>query len=335
MNHEHLKEIWIENEKKPFYIQYQNRKIKKPWKLYPTGKITQKKKYKDIEGNTHMIENTKTEPIYGFENQRQILSHEIVIDIDIKDKSQKEIAVSTVQEWLHENKLNYKLYQSGGKGYHIHHFNQYLKDKCDKRGVSRIKKAILKQIQEYINEHIKNNTTIIDLMKSSPKTLIQMENMPHHKTGRTKTLITSISYEQEGDVLSHLEDLHLHKTKHPLVSPFSSKPHNSEYTPSCLIHLEDKQLTDGKKRAMFILTNHKLKNYNLNIKKTTKEMLEWNDRQGHPFRTDTIKKHIQYAYDNFKGIVPGCNYINGLLSEIGQEHLCEDCPLNVRLVSKW
>ena len=114
----------------------------------------------DIDGTA---DNWKVQKFFEEINQRQILPIEIVLDIE--EKEQIKPIIEKLEEWEWE----YSIWDTGSRGYHIHiitkeEFNQ------------KEKEAIVKKLGT-------------DIQKCSEKCLIALENVPHFKTGRKKTLI--------------------------------------------------------------------------------------------------------------------------------------------------
>jgi len=112
-------------------------------------------------------------------NSRLIAKHEVVNDIDMSKTETKtaflERAWSIIRE-LKADGCEGVLYESGGKGYHIHFFITELA--CMKRHkVEQIKRAIIKKYGG-------------DMMKATSRCMIQVEGVLHWSgTGRKKKMI--------------------------------------------------------------------------------------------------------------------------------------------------
>lgn len=105
-------------------------------------------------------------------NNRQIFPCEIVLDIDEGDIQKKR---DDICAYLNRFNVRYQVWESGGKGVHVHVLVPYW--------------ALLGQIQKE-----KFRTRLItkfgcDPIKKSQNVMIALENSPHRKTGRLKTLI--------------------------------------------------------------------------------------------------------------------------------------------------
>lgn len=112
------------------------------------------------------IRNTK---LVDLINNRTIFDVEIVLDLDDKDK------FSDVIKQLNQDSLNYYVFHSGHKGYHIHLFFPELRDfSVEER--KEFKKNLIKKYS-------------CDLRKSSERTMISLEHFPHFKTNRPKQLL--------------------------------------------------------------------------------------------------------------------------------------------------
>ncbi len=94
-------------------------------------------------------------------NQRQILPHEIVLDIE--DPEEFKPIVERLKKWEWGE---YHIFETGSRGYHIHMF-------CDRNMNTEEKEAVVKKLGT-------------DIQKCSEKNLIALENYPHWKTGKLK-----------------------------------------------------------------------------------------------------------------------------------------------------
>ena len=108
----------------------------------------------------------------GKVNCRQILPCEIVLDMDdnISEQRLKEIC-----DDLDLQEFKFKAYFTGSKGYHIHIFDD----------------AFVKYSEQsrYKVRHYLISKYGCDTQKASEKTMIALENVPHFKTGKVKTLV--------------------------------------------------------------------------------------------------------------------------------------------------
>lgn len=127
----------------------------------PTGEIEARKwkKYSEVCFSLNPWEDYKI----GWINQRQILPNEIVLDLE-DPKQLHEVLIK-----LNKHLINYLLYKTGSRGYHIHIFSIEKLTQLDKEKYIKIFGA--------------------DLIKAGDKTMIALENCPHWKTGIIKELI--------------------------------------------------------------------------------------------------------------------------------------------------
>ena len=118
-------------------------------------------------------EDWKKQKFFEAINQRQIFPFEIVLDVE--EPEQIEEIIKTLKSWG----SNYNLWETGSRGYHIHIF-------CKKEFNEKEKMAIVKKLGT-------------DIQKCSEKNLIALENCPHWKTGKPKTLITSTELKESAE----------------------------------------------------------------------------------------------------------------------------------------
>ena len=108
-------------------------------------------------------------------NNRQLLSNEIVIDLDYLENETKSLFEERAKKIIQvlTESFTVRVYFSGSKGYHIHiMYNEHL----DKDTFRLCKNNILTKFNG-------------DLHKASFKSLIALEFCPHWKTNQLKTLI--------------------------------------------------------------------------------------------------------------------------------------------------
>jgi len=96
-------------------------------------------------------------------NQRQILPNEIVLDLE--EKSQ----LPLIEKLLDDLSWTYYTYDTGSRGYHVHIFFDKTVSAKDKQYVIELFGA--------------------DVAKSGEKTLIALENVPHWKSQKVKSLV--------------------------------------------------------------------------------------------------------------------------------------------------
>ena len=109
-------------------------------------------------------------------NQRTLLPHEIILDLDgIKDIKE----LWQICETLTKAKENFIAYHSGGKGYHIHIYATELLF-YDKKTREQLREDIIRgEFKEQA-----------DIQLKSENHTIQIENTPHRKTLRKKTRLS-------------------------------------------------------------------------------------------------------------------------------------------------
>ncbi len=105
-------------------------------------------------------------------NCRQVLPCEIILDMDNEISKER---LNVICDDLDKYNFNYKAYLTGSKGYHIHIFEDEL---------TKYSEQSRQKIRHYLISKHNCDTHI-----ASGNVLIAMENMPHFKTGKTKTLV--------------------------------------------------------------------------------------------------------------------------------------------------
>lgn len=105
-------------------------------------------------------------------NCRQILPCEIILDMDDNISEER---LNIICDNLDEYGFSYKAYATGSKGYHIHIFEDELIKYSEK---------IRQRIRHYIISKHK-----CDGHMASGNVIIALEDMPHFKTGKVKTLV--------------------------------------------------------------------------------------------------------------------------------------------------
>lgn len=152
------------NQEQDFFMQILYKK--------PDGKTIASYRKKYIEIALYQFDEELKEKFLNEVNNRSILGKEVVIDIDdpsiIEDSMRK----------IKKDKLNFMLYKTGSKGYHIHLFFPDLpyKDEEDKNNMVEWRNVLIKRYGG-------------DMMKIYDNSMIALEDTPHWKTGRKKKII--------------------------------------------------------------------------------------------------------------------------------------------------
>lgn len=115
-------------------------------------------------------------------NNREPVINEIILDFDNGEKEEE--IVNGACKWLEEMECQYQLYFSGSRGFHIHLkipkwvINDKFTDE-DRWNARAVISSIL------------NRKFGTDPLKKNRHSMIAIENVPHWKTGKKKTLIKS------------------------------------------------------------------------------------------------------------------------------------------------
>jgi len=138
-------------------------------------------------------------------NLRELFSNEIILDIE--DKS----LLNSAKNVLFSEDINYEIWDSGSRGFHVHMFFNDLKDKDETYKKMIRRKFIIKYEA--------------DLAKASEHTLIARPNKLHFKTLKQKTLIEEINTKPENHIPAYMNTLVLDE-----LSSKSKQKHYSQDT---------------------------------------------------------------------------------------------------------
>jgi len=159
-NNDSMKKAWLD------FLYYEKGKQKYNYHICSLNKTmdgdsrsSKWKKYLELVAPLGLKEHWKLK----YFNQRQILPNEIVLDLEEKENLQ-----DTIKK-LELSGLNFYVFDTNSRGYHIHIF---------------FTKKVSKNRKLAIMDHFK-----ADMGKSTNKTLIAMAFSNHWKSGKTKELI--------------------------------------------------------------------------------------------------------------------------------------------------
>ncbi|HLC79290.1 MAG TPA: hypothetical protein VJG83_02560 [archaeon] len=120
---------------------------------------------------------TQNEMDVSLANYRQRLPNEAILETDFPQKRTNYEAMSYATKILYAKGYSYQLWDTGGKGYHLHvMFNDWL-----------TKPMIRAWVYSTFPRPLANS---FDDSNWSQKRLIGIENTPHRKTGKPKTIVT-------------------------------------------------------------------------------------------------------------------------------------------------
>lgn len=143
----------------------------------PNGITIASPRKKYIEMALYDYDDVLKEKFLDEANNRSILGKEVVIDID--DPS----IIDNSMEKIRKDQLNYLLYRTGSKGYHIHIFfpNLPFNDEEDRCNMIEWRTVLVRRYGG-------------DMMKVFNNSMIALEDAPHWKTGKKKQMIDSKEY---------------------------------------------------------------------------------------------------------------------------------------------
>ena len=133
--------------------------------------------YATIHGDKYSKWRTQFEMDVSRANYRQRLPNEAILETDFQRKESNLEAMTLAARLLRSHGYSYQLWDTGGKGYHLHlMFNERLtKPMISAWVLATFPKALAEEFDD---------------SNWSEKRLIGIENKPHRKTGITKTLVS-------------------------------------------------------------------------------------------------------------------------------------------------
>jgi hypothetical protein len=245
-------------------------------------------------------------------NHRSILLPEIVIEFDTDDAAMNLFYVKQVISLYKQDKIEYSLWHSGNKSYHLHTLID-----IKVRDIPNFKRA-------WMQYYTKGLDAQPDYRLCSEAHLIRAENGVHEKTGKNKELIQETNNyrdflnEANPEVYEHyisnkkksisvrINTAMLDLTEHPGVK--------------YILKAEDFRSTnDGRERCLFLLSNVLKNKYSK--EDLIKYLQEWYRYSG-GYKLDdlAIRRHVEYQLT--KDYKISYNYINNLLKELGLDKYC-------------
>ena len=171
-------------------------------------------------------------------NYRQRLPNEVILETDFPEKGTNFEAMSRAAKILFEKNFSFRLWDSGGKGYHLH---VYFDEKLSKR-------LIRAWVFTLFPKPLANS---FDDANWGEKRLIGMEGRAHRKTGNIKTLVN----ENNSGILNHypVELMHEVVAFESQKRPFEAL----EFLGKCLVceYAVEHELPRGSGRNIHLVPN--------------------------------------------------------------------------------
>lgn len=201
----------------------------------------------------------------GYVSQREVFPDEVVFDIDMKSDVSKSLLVATSQEMglrivdkLVKEKINYKLWTSGGSGSHIHCFFPELNN-LTHQDRFLMKKII---IRYFARGMLYMRSDDLGKVQTQTLTTIQIEDAIHRKGG-VKSFIQGTEFIDSKIPIFLYDELTAYKKQYQDLYDKINRDVNKTKPKviSYLESLEFAKLGEGRKRAMFALCAYYKKIY--------------------------------------------------------------------------
>lgn len=260
---------------------------------------------------------------------RKVLNNEIVFDFDAEVFNDNQIAVYYLLNVLHSKGLSYKIFFSGGKGFHIHMYfdydiiNSYPFEEVSKLTESNKIKGIRRKALEVIFENYEEEYSLIkqyidDCIIDVYRKLIRAEGSKHHKGRYKKEFVLdspkdifAVTLEQEMYIQETHKEIKLNKLR--LLEPFEEAilleryqkakqsafvfedTKENKYLRPQVYNLLNKRIIDGRKIALFILCSE------MRLKKWSKEkaiswLSKWNSNHTDSLSNILLMSQINQIY---------------------------------------
>lgn len=244
---------------------------------------------------------------YKAYNHRSILENEVVIEFDNEDVAINKELILKVEKSIKDEGVQYSLWHSGNKSYHLHFFIN--PGKC--KNISLLKKVLMRHYTEDCSE--------LPDLRLSGNHLVRAEYGVHEKSGRTKhRLRETPHYPQPKYISKLLWKKYIAEQQRIVKARMTMNLNELDTHPSVKFLLDTaqfKECEDGRERALFILIQvlrHKYEKDNL-----IKTLQEWYRYSGGTKFSDfDIERKVKYHIVR-KPYVITPNYVNELLEELG------------------
>ena len=321
-----------------------NTYLKKYWEFQKDITLVSRESSTTWWGNrVKYLDDDYNDSKHSFYNHRSVLECEIVIEYDNPDKALNLRFIKMAEELVKREGLEYSIWFSGGKSYHLH----ILMDLKKASRISLIKKTIIRHYGTlYISGHNylvtkeaydkfdkakkdKYVRMLPDLRLSDNNHLIRAEYGLHEGSGNHKGLVRkTVNYgEVLSPVVSDIWQEYSAKITAVIKRQVSTGVGNvidSEEVKLLLSTTNFKKFGDGKKRVLFILINLlKKTNYNPEGRYDKVELVDflWDWYKyvgGYELTKNSIAGMVGYYWTRDYSRM-GVGYIREVLEEIGHK----------------
>jgi hypothetical protein len=215
---------------------------------------------------------------------------------------------------LQEAKISHQCYHTGNTGRHIlAKFEDLHNYGLGER--QWLKREIIRLFADGYN---------IDLLKTSSKTLIQMPDTPHRKTGKEKRLISEHYYGEnkipQGVIFEMLGKRVGQVFKKD--SNISLKISSPVYCPPCYKRLEEMNIPTGNRdNVLFLLLNEWTRRYSK--EEAWAKALDFVNRHDSFIGIESLSKKFEAAQRQERECT--CRYKKKIIEQMGMKELCVGC----------
>lgn len=243
-------------------------------------------------------------------NHRRILRNEVVIEFDNPDKKENLRLAQGVSKELKEIGVDHAIWFSGNKSYHVH----CLLDMGAATNTAGVKRCFMRHVCK---------EALPDLQLAGDNHLIRAEWGVHEKTGKKKELIYRMqNYPRVSRIPPRVWVEYYQERRQAAFNAVSSNVKIKEH-PGFKFILESaefKESDDGRKRALYLLTNVLKEDYREKKEELVKLLQDWYRYTGGRGLTDReVAQTVNYQWDKPYRISE--RYLNEFLESIGRGDL--------------
>jgi len=323
--------------------------------LYPSCQYTVTKLLRDIKTNNIIeLKETKTIPkdtLLSTVNQRQIMPFEILFDIDIEKNTMSKIdlynnIVMKIVTKLEDDNIYCMVYDSGGKGYHIHVFiKELMYYKYEDRTLFR---------EVFMEYYGKDFRQYIDFQKCSENVTIQLENTKHRNTQKQKICIhysasLPISDNLRYSLIKNMVcnyNMRIHNNiklifnitkqvmeteNEKIYKVCNNLDINTDYTMKCIDYFINTNIPEGNRdNILFVLISYWSNRgkyygyeYGLSFNEIFKLAKRFVEKNGNFITDKLIVTKINNALYKKKSV--SCKYKKTILKGFNKTKLCDNC----------
>lgn len=282
-----------------FHTRYMNIKQPHPWIVYNS------KEYKEI----YTVQLLQEKP-----HHREVLSTEVVIDVDVDDKKEMNIVTDMITARLCAFETKFSLWETGGKGVHFHTYWKGL-DKYTSDDRKILKELILKHLCFGVMQRGRIDTQLCSTH------MIRAEHGQHEATRHYKSFLkghNELEYNEIPEVVIKQFEAFKERMSHWKPCKIVDKS-----MPICVqFFLSDDFIAvkDGRKNALFALSSW-YKQQGLSNNENIEKLIKFDHYNLHGY----LGKHrINAAVRSNKGLMR-CSGRHKILQMIGKGDIADKC----------